>query len=76
MKKIICLLLAGAFLIPASACAQPIEPDLSAYDTAGPAEIPVEILGELDDATLADLVDKQRRLDARRTAPSGQRSNC
>ena len=60
MKKTISLLLAGLFLVPASACAQPIEPDLSAYDTSGPAEIPIEILGELDDETLADLVEEPK----------------
>lgn len=60
MKKVICVLLAGLYLLPASACAQPIEPDLSAYNAAGPAEIPVEILGELDEATLADLVEEPK----------------
>ena len=60
MKRTICLLLAGLFFVPAAACAQPIEPDRSAYDTAGPAEIPVEILGELDEATLADLVEEPK----------------
>lgn len=60
MKKIFCLLFAVLFLIPAAACAQPIEPDLSAYDTAGPAEIPLEILGELDEETLADLVEEPK----------------
>ena len=60
MRRIACLLLAGLFLVPAAACAQPIEPDLSAYDTAGPAEIPVEILGELDEETLADLVEEPK----------------
>jgi len=60
MKKIFCLLFAALFLIPASACAQPIEPDLSAYDTAGPAEIPLEILGELDEETLTDLVEEPK----------------
>ena len=60
MKKIICLLLAGLYLVPAAACAQPIEPDLSAYDAAGPAEIPVEILGELDEETLEDLVEEPK----------------
>ena len=60
MKKTICLLLAGLFLAPMTACAQPIEPDLSAYDTAGPAAIPIEILGELDEETLADLVEEPK----------------
>ena len=60
MKKICCLLFASLLLVPSAACAQPIEPDLSAYDAAGPAEIPLEILGELDEATLADLVDEPK----------------
>lgn len=58
MKKILCLLLTGMFLIPASACAQPVEP--TAYRAAGPAEIPLEILGELDEETLADLVEEPK----------------
>lgn len=60
MKKTFCVLLAGLFLLPAAACAQPVEPDLSAYSAAGTAEIPVEILGELDEATLAALVDEPK----------------
>ena len=47
MKKSIALLLAAACLLPVPACAQPVEPDLTGY-AAGPAEIPKEILGELD----------------------------
>lgn len=58
MKKTFCLVFAGLFLMQAAACAQPIEPDLSAYGTAAPAEIPMEILGELDEETLADLVEE------------------
>ena len=50
MKKIICMLLA-VMLLPVSACAQPVEPDLSAYDTSGKAEIRMAILGGLDQAT-------------------------
>lgn len=60
MRNIVCLFLAGLLLAPISACAQPVEPDLSAYDTAGPAEIPVEILGELDEETLTDLVEEPK----------------
>lgn len=61
MKKIICMLLAAVSLLPAAACARPVEPDLSAYENAaGKAEIPVEILGELDGETLEDLVEKQK----------------
>ena len=56
MKKIMCMLLAAAALLPASACAGPVEPDLAAYDASGRAEIPVEILGELDEETREDLL--------------------
>ena len=38
---------------------------------------PVSCLDDVvDHVTLADLVDKQRRLDARRACPGGQRGNC
>lgn len=58
MKKTLCVLLAAAALLPAWACAQPVEPDLSAYeDAGGKAEIPVEILGGLDEETREDLVE-------------------
>ncbi len=57
MKKMACAVLAGLFLLPASACARPVEPDAYA---AGPAEIPVDILGELDEETLEDLVEEPR----------------
>ena len=56
MKKIMCMLLAAAALLPAAACARPVEPDLTAYDASGRAEIPVEILGELDEETREDLL--------------------
>lgn len=56
MKKIMCMLLAAAALLPAAACARPVEPDLAAYDASGRAEIPVEILGELDEETREDLL--------------------
>ena len=56
MKKLLCACLAALALLPAS-CAQPVEPDISAYDTAGTAEIPVEILGELEEDVLEDLVE-------------------
>ena len=59
MKKAVCTLLAGVFLLPAAACAQPVEPDLSDY-ASGMAEIPIEILGELDEETLADLVEEPK----------------
>lgn len=56
MKKIICMLLVAAVLLPAAACARPVEPDLTAYDASSRAEIPVEILGELDEETREDLL--------------------
>ena len=57
VKKIMCILLSLITLAPASACARPVEPDLSAYDTSGRAEIPVEILGELDEELREDLLE-------------------
>lgn len=60
MKKIMCMLLAAAALLPAAACARPVEPDLAAYDASGRAEIPVEILGELDEETRADLLEEPK----------------
>ena len=57
MKKRLIAYLACLALLAVSACGEPVEPDLSAYDTAGPAEIPVEILGELDEQTLEKLVE-------------------
>lgn len=59
MRKTIFLLLAGLMLLPASGCAQPVEPDLSGYAN-GPAEIPMEILGELDPETLETLVEEPK----------------
>ena len=47
MKKMLCVLLAGLVILPVSGCARPVEQKLS--DAAGPAEIPLEILGELDE---------------------------
>lgn len=60
MKKIMCMLLAAAALLPAAACARPVEPDLAAYDASGRAEIPVEILGKLDEETRADLLEEPK----------------
>ena len=40
------------------------------------AQVDQAISNVVDHVTLADLVDKQRRLDARRTCPESQRSNC
>lgn len=60
VKKIMCMLLAAAALLPAAACARPVEPDLAAYDASSRAEIPVEILGELDEETRADLLEEPK----------------
>jgi peptidoglycan/xylan/chitin deacetylase (PgdA/CDA1 family) len=57
VKKIMCILLSLITLAPAAACARPVEPDLSAYDASGRAEIPVEILGELDEELREDLLE-------------------
>jgi len=59
MKRIMILLLSGLTLLPVTACAQPVEPDLSGY-ASGPAKIPVEILGELDPETLESLVEEPK----------------
>lgn len=59
MKRIMILLLSGLTLLPVTACAQPVEPDLSGY-ASGLAEIPVEILGELDPETLESLVEEPK----------------
>ena len=40
------------------------------------AQVDQAISNVVDHVTLADLVDKQRRLDARRACPEGQRGNC
>ena len=58
MKKKLCALLAGLVLLPAAGCAGPVRQELS--DAAGPAEIPMEILGELDENTLENLVEEPK----------------
>ena len=58
-KKLASLILAVMLLLPAAACARPVEPDLTGY-AAGPAEIPKEILGELDPDTLENLVEEPK----------------
>ena len=58
LKKRAAAWLACLTALTASACGEPVEPDLSAYNAAGPAEIPVEILGELDEQTLEKLVEE------------------
>lgn len=59
MKHYFSAFLAGALLLPLAACAQPVEPDLSGY-ASGSAEIPIEILGELDEQTLEELVEEPK----------------
>lgn len=59
MKKLAAFLLCVSFLLPAAGCAKPVDPDLSDY-TAGPAQIPIEIINELDPDTLEDLVEKPK----------------
>lgn len=59
MKQILSLLLSGLTLLPLTSCARPAAPDGSDY-AAGPAEIPVEILGELDPKTLESLVEEPK----------------
>lgn len=58
MKKKLCILMAGLVLLPISGCARPIDQESS--DAAGPAEIPLEILGELDEKTLENLVEEPK----------------
>lgn len=60
MKKIVCMLLISTMLLPAAACAGPVGPDLAAYGASGKAEIPVEILGELDEETREDLLEEPK----------------
>lgn len=60
MRKRVIAYLGCLAVLTASACGETVEPDLSAYDTAGPAEIPVEILGELDEQTLETLVEEPK----------------
>ena len=40
------------------------------------AQVDQAISNVVDHVTLADLVDKQRRLDARKACPGGRRGNC
>ena len=60
LKKRAAAWLACLTALTTSACGEPVEPDLSAYNAAGPAEIPVEILGELDEQTLEKLVEEPK----------------
>lgn len=58
MRKMLCIILAGAAALAVNGCARPVEQGISR--TAGPAEIPVEILGELDEDTLENLVEEPK----------------
>ena len=62
MRKKLCILLSilTAGLLPG--CHGGIEPDLSGY-ASGPAQIPVEILGELDGETRQALYSYYLRFD-------------
>lgn len=51
MKKLLILSLSCLLVLPGAGCSAP---------AAGPAEIPVEILGELDDATRRELVEEPK----------------
>lgn len=59
MKKFIILVLTSLMLLPPAGCGQTVEPDLSGY-ASGPAEIPLEILGELDPKTVETLVEEPK----------------
>ena len=50
MKKLLCFLLAALAAAVTAGCDRDVEPDLTDY-ASGPAQIPVEILGELDGET-------------------------
>jgi len=54
MKRIWFVLLAGLTALLAPACGRPAGP------VSGPAEIPLEILGELDESSLRELVDEPK----------------
>lgn len=58
MKKIMCLLLSGWMSLSMFACAKPAETS----ETAGTAEIPLEILAELDEKTLENLVEEPKHI--------------
>ena len=58
MKKILCVLLAGLVILPVTGCAGPTGQEL--LDAAGTAEIPLEILGGLDEKTLDDLIEEPK----------------
>ena len=42
MKRMLCAIGMAALLLGAAGCGGPLEPDLSAYETAGPARMPAE----------------------------------
>ena len=59
MQRTICLLLIGLLLLPSSGCGLRARVE-GADEAAGPAEIPLEILGELDQDTLSELVEEPK----------------
>ncbi len=59
MKKTICILMMALTIGAAGGCDNRVEPDLSAY-TGGPAEIPMEILGAMDEETRRELVEEPK----------------
>jgi len=59
MKKTICILMIALMIGAAGGCDNTVEPDLSAY-TGGPAEIPMEILGAMDEETRQELVEEPK----------------
>lgn len=59
MRRTVCLLLAAVLLLPASGCGLRVRA-AGADEAAGPAEIPLEILGELDPDTLSELVEEPK----------------
>lgn len=60
MKRMACFCLSLAVTLGCTGCDSTVEPDLSAYETAGPAEIPVDILGEMDQQTRKELVEEPK----------------
>lgn len=58
MRKMMYLLLTGFLILPVGGCVKNTKYELS--DAAGLAEIPLEILGELDEKTLENLVEEPK----------------
>lgn len=59
MKKMVCFLMIALTIGAAAGCDETVEPDLSAY-AGGPAEIPAEILGTMDEETKQTLVEERK----------------